>query len=103
MGGFTSVVPILAGRSSGALLFLHDSNALPGRANRWISLLADESFVGFEQAKPRLSTTQVRRTGTPVRPQFYRPDTPALARVALGLDPLRPVLLVMGGAKAPRE
>lgn len=99
MGGFTSVAPMLAGRRAGAALFLHDSNAIPGRANRWLSLLTDEAFVAFEQAKRCLRTAQVQRTGTPVRPQFVRPDSPAAARVALGLDPSRPVLLVMGGSQ----
>ena len=99
MGGFTSVAPILAGRSVGASLFLHESNAFPGRANRWLSLLADEAFVGFHQARKRLRTARVRCTGTPVRSGFVRPDSPAPARVALELDPLRPVLLVMGGSQ----
>ena len=102
MGGFTSVAPILAGRRHGAALFLHDSNAIPGRANRWLSLLTDEAFVGFEQARAHLRTALTLPTGTPVRPQFSRPESPAPARVALGLDPLRPVLLVMGGSQGAR-
>jgi UDP-N-acetylglucosamine--N-acetylmuramyl-(pentapeptide) pyrophosphoryl-undecaprenol N-acetylglucosamine transferase len=36
MGGFTSTAPVLAGRMGGAATFLHESNAIPGRANRWI-------------------------------------------------------------------
>jgi UDP-N-acetylglucosamine--N-acetylmuramyl-(pentapeptide) pyrophosphoryl-undecaprenol N-acetylglucosamine transferase len=99
MGGFTSLAPILAGRRVGAGLFLHDSNAIPGRANRWLSLLTDEAFVGFEQAGRRLRTAQVHRTGTPVRPEFVRPVSASPARLALGLDPSGPVLLVMGGSQ----
>lgn len=99
MGGFTSMAPMLAGRRSGAALFLHDSNAIPGRANRWLSLLVDEAFVGFEEAKRRLRTTQVHRTGTPVRPAFSQPHSSVAARTQLGLDPDRPVLLIMGGSQ----
>ena len=34
MGGFTSASPVLAGKTCGAVTFLHESNTIPGRANR---------------------------------------------------------------------
>src|SRR5205085_6440133 len=34
MGGFTSTAPILAGRLRGICTFVHESNAVPGKANR---------------------------------------------------------------------
>lgn len=70
MGGFTSAPPMLAGRRAGAKTFLHESNAIPGRANRWLSWVVDRAFVGFAEAAPRLHTGRVTVTGTPVRPQF---------------------------------
>ncbi len=39
MGGFTSAAPLLVGRMLGAPVFLHESNTIPGRANRWLSRL----------------------------------------------------------------
>ena len=36
MGGFTSAPPILAAKRGGAWTFLHESNTIPGRANRWL-------------------------------------------------------------------
>jgi UDP-N-acetylglucosamine--N-acetylmuramyl-(pentapeptide) pyrophosphoryl-undecaprenol N-acetylglucosamine transferase len=102
MGGFTSVAPLLAGRRLGARLFLHDSNAIPGRANRWLSRLVDVAFVGFADARRRLRAREVEVTGTPVRPELRPPASPSPARVKLGLDPLRPVLLVMGGSQGAR-
>ena len=101
MGGFTSAPPVLAGRRFGASTFLHESNAIPGRANRWLSWVVDRAFVGFEQAGRRLHTRRVVATGTPVRPQF-QPRDAATCRQALGLDPARPTLLVMGGSQGAR-
>ncbi|HVM49919.1 MAG TPA: undecaprenyldiphospho-muramoylpentapeptide beta-N-acetylglucosaminyltransferase [Candidatus Acidoferrum sp.] len=98
MGGFTSASPILAARRSGARTFLHESNTIPGRANRWLSWGVHEAFVGFPSAAGRLHNRRVTVTGTPVRPQFH-PADPAGCRTALGLDPARPVLLVMGGSQ----
>jgi UDP-N-acetylglucosamine--N-acetylmuramyl-(pentapeptide) pyrophosphoryl-undecaprenol N-acetylglucosamine transferase len=98
MGGFTSAAPLLAARRFGAATFLHESNTIPGRANRWLSRVADTAFVGFDCARPRLRHTRVIVSGTPVRPRFECRDA-VVCRVALGLDPDRPVLLVMGGSQ----
>jgi len=97
MGGFTSAPPVLAARRAGARTFLHESNTIPGRANRWLSWVVHRAFVGFPSAAARLHHRNVTVTGTPVRPQFQAGDA-AACRSALGLDPTRPVILVMGGS-----
>ncbi len=98
MGGFTSAPPILAARALGAQTFLHESNTVPGRANRLLSRVVDRAFVGFPAAAARLHSAKVEVTGTPVRPQI-KPRDAADCRSALGLDPARPVLVVMGGSQ----
>jgi len=98
MGGFTSAPPVAAGRSFGAATFLHESNTIPGKANRWLSSKVDRAFVGFPSAALRLRTRHAQATGTPVRPQF-QPGDATVCRAALGLEPQRPVLLVMGGSQ----
>lgn len=102
MGGFTSAPPVLAAKRFGARTFLHESNTIPGRANRWLARVVDEAFVGFPQAAARLRSRKVDCTGTPVRSQF-QPADPAACRVALGLDPDRPTLLVMGGSQGAQR
>ena len=106
MGGFTSAPPALAARSAGAKTFLHESNTIPGRANRFLSGFVDAAFVGFPEAAGRLKGNNTTITGTPVRPQFSFAEDPAEAllkaassRVALGLEPDRPTVLVVGGSQ----
>jgi UDP-N-acetylglucosamine--N-acetylmuramyl-(pentapeptide) pyrophosphoryl-undecaprenol N-acetylglucosamine transferase len=98
MGGFTSAPPILAARRAGARTFLHESNTIPGRANRWLSWLVHGAFVGFPTAAGRLHNRNVTVTGTPVRLQF-QPRAAADCRAEIGFDPARPVLLIMGGSQ----
>ena len=98
MGGFTSVPPILAAKSIGARTFLHESNTIPGRANGCLSWVVDHAFVGFASAGARFRRCRVTVSGTPARSQFRRRDVRS-CRLALGLDPSRPVLLVMGGSQ----
>lgn len=98
MGGFTSAPPVLAGKHFGAKTFLHDSNTIPGRANRWLAHVADEAFIGFPQAAHRLWIQRHAVTGTPVREPFV-PADPASCRIALGLDAKRPTLVITGGSQ----
>jgi UDP-N-acetylglucosamine--N-acetylmuramyl-(pentapeptide) pyrophosphoryl-undecaprenol N-acetylglucosamine transferase len=98
MGGFTSAPPILAARACGALTFLHESNTVPGRANRWLSRVVRQAFVGFPSAAKRLKNNCVTLTGTPVRPSF-KPADAEKCRAELGLEPKRPMILVVGGSQ----
>jgi UDP-N-acetylglucosamine--N-acetylmuramyl-(pentapeptide) pyrophosphoryl-undecaprenol N-acetylglucosamine transferase len=103
MGGFTSAPPVLAGNSLGVKTFLHESNTIPGRANRFLARFVNEAFVGFAETAARLRARKITATGTPVRPQF----SPARSgkqcafghRAALGLHPHLPTVLVVGGSQ----
>jgi UDP-N-acetylglucosamine--N-acetylmuramyl-(pentapeptide) pyrophosphoryl-undecaprenol N-acetylglucosamine transferase len=109
MGGFTSAPPILAGNTFGAKTFLHESNTIPGRANRFLSRFVGGAFVGFPEAGARLKARNVMTTGTPVRPQFSTDQNPvgrdavepksAQCRAALGLERNCPTILIMGGSQ----
>jgi len=101
MGGFTSAPPILAAQRCRAHTFLHESNAIPGRANRWLSWIVDQAFVGFPSAAEKLRSRNTVVTGTPVRAQIH-PRDPGVCRAALGLDPSRPVVLVIGGSQGAK-
>ena len=58
MGGFTSAPPVIAGKMIGARIFLHEANAIPGRAVKLLAPLADEVFVQFPTAMPRVLSTK---------------------------------------------
>jgi len=98
MGGFTSAPPIVAARLLGIPTLLHEANSIPGRANRWLVPWVKEALIYFPEAGPRLALERVAITGMPVRPVFT-PIDPGPCRVALGLRPDQPVLLIMGGSQ----
>ncbi|MBG87023.1 MAG: undecaprenyldiphospho-muramoylpentapeptide beta-N-acetylglucosaminyltransferase [Verrucomicrobiales bacterium] len=98
MGGFTAAPPVLAGRRIGAKTFLHESNAIPGRANRMLARFVNRAFVGFRESGDRLKIRSVDVTGTPVRDRFVSTDAAACRR-SLELQPERPTLLIMGGSQ----
>jgi len=99
MGGFTSTAPILAARRQGIPSFIHESNAIAGKANRFSARFATRALVGFEEAARFFPDTDCVFTGTPVRRNLGErlPRAEALARFKL--DPARKTLLIMGGSQ----
>lgn len=103
MGGFTSAPPIFAGKDSGAKTFLHESNTIPGKSNRFLSRFVNAAFIGFPEAAAQLKTKKTIVTGTPVRPQFSQSVIGnRQSAIALGLDPNLPVVLIVGGSQGAR-
>ncbi len=103
MGGFTSLPPVLAGHRLGLRTFIHDSNALPGRANRLTARFCNRVFLGFDAAKPYFPNRETATTGTPARPEILHLPTRAEAAARFGFDPARPVIVVTGGSQGARR
>ena len=101
MGGFTSAAPVWSARSVKAKTFLHESNAVPGRANRFLAHRVDGVFVGLKAAREQFSHPRVILSGTPVRPVFRNMDR-SECRCRLGLNPDRLTVLVTGGSQGAR-
>lgn len=97
MGGFTGAGPVIAARILGIPVFLHESNTIPGKANRLLARFASAVFVGFPAAASRFGR-KAFCLGTPVRPELAVVDASECRRL-LGLDPERPVVLVAGGSQ----
>jgi UDP-N-acetylglucosamine--N-acetylmuramyl-(pentapeptide) pyrophosphoryl-undecaprenol N-acetylglucosamine transferase len=98
MGGFTSTAPILAGRMRGVPTFIHESNAIPGKANRWTARIVRAVLLGFKECAPFFPGARTEITGTPIRTELQRMDR-KIAREKLGLRPDLPTVLVMGGSQ----
>jgi UDP-N-acetylglucosamine--N-acetylmuramyl-(pentapeptide) pyrophosphoryl-undecaprenol N-acetylglucosamine transferase len=99
MGGFTSTAPILAGRMRKIPTFVHESNAIPGKANRLNARMTDSVLLGFEACARYFPRSQFQVTGTPIRKSLTRRVPREEALAAFGLSPERKTLLVMGGSQ----
>jgi UDP-N-acetylglucosamine--N-acetylmuramyl-(pentapeptide) pyrophosphoryl-undecaprenol N-acetylglucosamine transferase len=99
MGGFTSTGPVLAGRIAGLPTFIHESNAIPGKANRLNASLAKKVLVGFEECARYFPNQLVEVTGTPIRDSLRRPVDRSRALNHLQLKSGLRTVLVMGGSQ----
>ena len=98
MGGFTSTAPVMAGRLRGICTFIHESNAIPGKANRFTARMVRAVLLGFKECAQFFPTVRTEVTGTPIRMELHPVDA-ALARQKLGLRDDLKTLLVMGGSQ----
>ncbi len=99
MGGFTSTAPLLAGRLRGLPTLIHESNAIPGRANLLAARFATRVLLGFQESERFFQGRELRVTGTPVRQDLGAAIPREEALLRLRLDPSLPTLLVMGGSQ----
>jgi len=99
MGGFTSTAPILAGRLRKIPTFVHESNAIPGKANKLNGRLATRVLLGFKECGRFFPAGKCEVTGTPVRSSLTTRIGKAEALSAFNLLPGMPTLLVMGGSQ----
>lgn len=99
MGGFTSTPPILAGKLRRIPTFVHESNAIPGKANRLNGRLVDVILLGFKECKQHFNGKRCEVTGTPVRHSLIQRIPRGQALASFGLLPGRTTVLVMGGSQ----
>jgi len=102
MGGFTSFAPLYAGRKEKCRTLIHESNAIPGKANRLNARYADIVLCGLEACKAHFPKHgDVRVVGTPIRSNM-RQTTKENAHDFFKLDPMKKTLLIMGGSQGAR-
>lgn len=99
MGGFTSTAPLVAGRLGKIPTFVHESNAIPGKANKLASRFVSKVLLGFEDCAQHFPNTGTTVTGTPVRKDLGERISREDAIRSFDLDPDKPTLVVMGGSQ----
>ena len=70
MGSYASIGPAIAAWLMKVPLVIHESNAVPGYANRFMSLFSSAVCVAFDEAAaylPKRARSRVRNTGMPIR------------------------------------
>ncbi len=104
MGGFTSFPVVYAAHKKGIRAYVHDSNAMPGKANRMTAKWCTAVLLGVKEAVNYFKQGQkCIITGTPVRQEMVELKSPQEARAKLNLPQDRRVVLVMGGSQGAKN
>ncbi|OKK06593.1 N-acetylglucosaminyl transferase [Streptomyces sp. CB03234] len=102
MGGYPSAPVVLGARTAGLPSLIHESNAVPGRANRFAARLTPHIAVAFDTGHLPGAVT----TGMPIAAPLAALDRTALrptARRELGVPEGRRLVLFNGGSLGARR
>ena len=102
MGGFTSLPPVWAGKTLGLRTFVHESNAVPGKANKLTARFCTGVLLGLEACAGFFPTGKTNVTGTPLRTALLTKPDRAEALRFFGLSDTKQTVLVMGGSQGAR-
>lgn len=102
-GGYVTGPLLFIGQRLGVKTALHESNAYPGKANRFFSKKADVVFVSYEEAAKKFpNASNVVLAGTPVRKEFGQAKREK-SRELLGIKKEEFLVLSFGGSGGARK
>jgi UDP-N-acetylglucosamine--N-acetylmuramyl-(pentapeptide) pyrophosphoryl-undecaprenol N-acetylglucosamine transferase len=96
-GGFVALPPALAARTLRIPLVVHEQTSVPGLANRVAGRFAQRIALTFPLTGGEFPKERTVLTGNPLRPEL-RGGRAAEALRRFGLDSMRPLVYVTGGA-----
>jgi UDP-N-acetylglucosamine--N-acetylmuramyl-(pentapeptide) pyrophosphoryl-undecaprenol N-acetylglucosamine transferase len=95
-GGYTSVPVVLAAKFLRIPIVIHESDAVPGRANQFATRFARYIAISYDDAAEHFPADKTALTGIPIRKAFFEPI--ANPQATLGIDSALPILFVTGGS-----
>lgn len=70
VGGYASLPMVMAAKGMEIPRFIHEQNALPGMANKFLSKFADKVFISLEESSRFFTAEKTILTGNPLRKQI---------------------------------
>lgn len=95
-GSYTSVPVVLAAWLLRIPVVIHESDAVPGRANALAARFARTIGIAHRQVAEYFPTEKVIEVGMPIRKAILKPLTDPYATLGISKD--RPMILVTGGS-----
>ncbi len=98
-GGYASVPVVAVARLYRIPVLIHESDAVPGMANKFLGSIANKIALTFERAKMYFPEPKTIVTGNPVQERFLGGSKEEGRRI-LGMEKeYKPVILFLGGSQ----
>ena len=103
VGGYASAPTLNAAASMGIPCLIQEQNSYAGVTNKSLAKKARKICVAYDGMERFFPEGRIIKTGNPVRQALLENKvTKSQARQNMGLDPLRPTILVIGGSLGAR-
>lgn len=97
-GGYGSFPVVFAARILRIPVFVHESDSVAGKVNKWASKFADRIAISFKEAIASFPEAKVAYTGQPVLEEKLNPIADG-ANEFFGFDNSVPTIFIMGGSQ----
>lgn len=97
-GGYTSVPIILAAKFLRIPIVVHESDSLPGKANKLAARFAETVVVSYPETHELFDNSNVVHLGIPIRSALLAPQSEQPLQ-AFNIEANHPLILVLGGSQ----
>jgi UDP-N-acetylglucosamine--N-acetylmuramyl-(pentapeptide) pyrophosphoryl-undecaprenol N-acetylglucosamine transferase len=97
-GGYVAIPIVVAAWIYRIPIMIHESDAAPGVANKFLAKFANRIAVAYPSAKEYFSREKTALVGNPIRPRVLEGD-PNMLREKLRFTQSKKVILVLGGSQ----
>jgi len=101
-GGYASFPALFAARILKIPIIIHESDAVPGRVNRWAAKFAKRIAISFPESAKYFPADKTALTGNPIR-RGIQGSTPEEAKELFQLESGIPVILILGGSQGSKN
>lgn len=101
-GGFASFPAVLAASYLRIPILTHESDTVPGFANKLIGKFASKIFISFSETRDYFPDSKIIFSGNPIREDILQGDK-ARARKFFAFEDDLPVLMVFGGSQGAQR
>ncbi|OGN08915.1 MAG: hypothetical protein A3J46_02545 [Candidatus Yanofskybacteria bacterium RIFCSPHIGHO2_02_FULL_41_11] len=101
-GGYVSVIPSLIAKLYFIPLYIHDSDAVPGLANRFLGKLADKIFISFQISIAYFNASKTILIGNPVRKELLNGNKNEAVKL-FNFSADKKTVFVYGGSQGSRS
>ena len=101
-GGYVSVSPALVTRLYLIPLYIHESDSVPGLANKFLGWLAKKIFISFQISADHFRAAKTVLTGNPVRKELLTGDRNEAAKL-FNLSLYKKTIFVYGGSQGAQK
>ncbi len=97
-GGYASFPTLFAARLLRIPVVVHESDSVPGRANRWAGKFATRIAVSYKEAAQYFDPDKIAYTGQPILSDKVQPITEG-AHEFFEFEPSIPTIFIIGGSQ----
>jgi UDP-N-acetylglucosamine--N-acetylmuramyl-(pentapeptide) pyrophosphoryl-undecaprenol N-acetylglucosamine transferase len=97
-GGFASVIPSLVSKLYFIPLFIHESDAIPGKANKLLAGFSKKVFISYESTAGHFNSKKTILSGSPARETLFAGNKQEAVGY-FGFNPDKKTILFMAGSQ----